>query len=179
MPGPPGSIPACAGETPPTSTLRTTVPVYPRVCGGNARSQITSKSRGGLSPRVRGKRPGRGDVAGQQRSIPACAGETWPRGAYQIPREVYPRVCGGNLQPLALAGNDEGLSPRVRGKRVISLHPPYFHGSIPACAGETLFQGQTWRIAKVYPRVCGGNFYNSAMDAPQNGLSPRVRGKRF
>ena len=71
----PGSIPACAGEA-----VRCRVPsglwrVYPRVCGG---SPVRVEDHGliqGLSPRVRGKRPGFRICVAGYRSIPACAGE--------------------------------------------------------------------------------------------------------
>ena len=77
------SIPACAGETSPACISTSMPPVYPRVCGGNiayANRHATDK---GLSPRVRGKRIAEKLSRGQERSIPACAGETFHR--YTVP----------------------------------------------------------------------------------------------
>ena len=69
------SIPACAGEPRSMRIRRETGTVYPRVCGGTARSLCMVMSGIGLSPRVRGNPTawtGRMKLTG---SIPACAGE--------------------------------------------------------------------------------------------------------
>ena len=48
------SIPACAGE-PSSGAFRARVSwVYPRVCGGAGRVELTHPTAAGLSPRVRG-----------------------------------------------------------------------------------------------------------------------------
>ena len=73
------------------------------------------------------------------RSIPACAGETIQ---IRIPAQrggVYPRVCGGNVPMTPLGSFVSGLSPRVRGKRNHSKIGTPAPGSIPACAGETVY----------------------------------------
>ena len=69
-----------------------------------------------------------------------------------------------------------GLSPRVRGNRLLDRRSEIGMGSIPASAGEplvyTLFNGQ----GRVYPRECGGTA-NAVQTLEDNGgLSPRVRG---
>ena len=69
------SIPACAGEAGIGGRIFRITGVYPRVCGGSVRASSTSSKSEGLSPRVRGKRPGSGCPARPMRSIPACAGE--------------------------------------------------------------------------------------------------------
>ena len=48
-------------------------------------------------------------------SIPACAGEPPLTDETGAPKTVYPRVCGGTELGYQYVGNDEGLSPRVRG----------------------------------------------------------------
>ena len=70
-----GSIPACAGEPTPSRRWRRRGRVYPRVCGGTAKTQRPVFGIEGLSPRVRGNQHILGGGAGNQRSIPACAGE--------------------------------------------------------------------------------------------------------
>ena len=70
------SIPAWAGETAGRPLLILTLPVYPRVGGGNPHRRLCRPERNGLSPRGRGKR---GCGTGFRRppgSIPAWAGET-------------------------------------------------------------------------------------------------------
>ena len=152
-----GSIPACAGETSPEFSGRARRRVYPRVCGGNWRDEAPVTRVRGLSPRVRGKLSAFPLSGRNRRSIPACAGETHCPAGIGLPCAVYPRVCGGNATPIAIALNDNGLSPRVRGKRCGNSYPSAGRGSIPACAGETEFPLSTLSRGKVYPRVCGGN----------------------
>ena len=53
-----GSIPACAGEPGPVSGGVRTRGVYPRVCGGTNDGADGHAFGAGLSPRVRGNRPG-------------------------------------------------------------------------------------------------------------------------
>ena len=112
-----GSIPARAGE--PESPIRWAcrTAVYPRACGGTDWDLCFIKSRGGLSPRVRGN-PGpaqRRVVDGG--SIPARAGEPSPRSRNCIQAGVYPRACGGTIGRAPQTERDQGLSPRVRGNR--------------------------------------------------------------
>ena len=135
--------------------------------------------RQGLSPRVRGKRWGADWAIKLGRSIPACAGETTWYPVKSLYRAVYPRVCGGNVQPVGVIPQPEGLSPRVRGKRLWRVAAGAARGSIPACAGETGAEAAPAAAARVYPRVCGGNAMAAAISDAAKGLSPRVRGKRL
>ena len=91
----------------------------------------------GLSPRVRGKLLWQGLGIYNQRSIPACAGETLRKAPDGNFYEVYPRVCGGNVADVVAPGAIIGLSPRVRGKHIAHRTGVNAIGSIPACAGET------------------------------------------
>ena len=151
-----GSIPACAGEPRwhPPSPARGGV--YPRVCGGTIEIiRLGFENQG---------------------SIPACAGEPVNRGQVFCHRGVYPRVCGGTgfggHSLLALLG----LSPRVRGNRLRRPLAPCSPGSIPACAGEPIADGDWVIIYEVYPRVCGGTTGRKKENGKEEGLSPRVRG---
>ncbi len=151
--------------------------VYPRVCGGNLVKNKIGVYLTGLSPRVRGKqRYGIRRVL-DLGSIPACAGETPVPAASTTYRAVYPRVCGGNPPELVEQIIELGLSPRVRGKRVLAYLPKKYYRSIPACAGETLSTPRSFAKFMVYPRVCGGNTIRNPMPLLADGLSPRVRGK--
>ena len=133
---PSGSIPACAGEPVTAPRLYDHATVYPRVCGGTQAVSRASAPPRGLSPRVRGN-PGRlPRICTAPRSIPACAGEPLigsPRGSSCM---VYPRVCGGTPKQVRSSLLLRGLSPRVRGNRVVGDGAPAPKGSIPACAGE-------------------------------------------
>ena len=170
------SIPACAGEPNRFSRRPKRSGVYPRVCGGTGFTLHPDGDAWGLSPRVRGNRGQLGMFESHDRSIPACAGEPISlSGAYTL-AWVYPRVCGGTVQPPCLYKILPGLSPRVRGNPRKSFERAWSIGSIPACAGEPLVDPLPKRLDEVYPRVCGGT--PSALARRQHGwgLSPRVRG---
>ena len=72
----------------------------------------------GLSPRVRGNPAQVAFTATAHGSIPACAGEPIPHTVILPIRQVYPRVCGGTVIEIQMAGASSGLSPRVRGNRL-------------------------------------------------------------
>ena len=174
-----GSIPACAGE-PGTMMVRCSGDeVYPRVCGGTARSNRAMSSVHGLSPRVRGNQHLAQGCGHRVGSIPACAGEP-PRcpGPRRCP-PVYPRVCGGTAssQPMELA--TLGLSPRVRGNQPSRQGRQGQGRSIPACAGEPSCAGIGPPPPRVYPRVCGGTAREWYVSLNGGGLSPRVRGNHL
>ena len=134
-----GSIPACAGEPLLSRLFSSSVPVYPRVCGGTVKSGRKGLPGTGLSPRVRGNH-----YIGNLRhigiwSIPACAGEPDVAGVAGNLPTVYPRVCGGTVMDGSLSLNDayaKGLSPRVRGNQLPVAFFRQGIRSIPACAGE-------------------------------------------
>ena len=89
---------------------------------------------------------------------------------------VYPRVCGGTRFLRSPALPSAGLSPRVRGNRVLKNARPHRDWSIPACAGEPCRKCDRPSIRRVYPRVCGGTDPAGQNQIPEFGLSPRVRG---
>ena len=111
----------------------------------------------GLSPLVRGKLNNYDSFPITEGSIPACAGETHGAIWLMCNVRVYPRLCGGNCAVIVSAFSEMGLSPLVRGKQMRILEDLAFHGSIPACAGETTAKRQKLAAKWVYPRLCGGN----------------------
>ena len=173
----PRSIPACAGEATPTPAEIYQAAVYPRVCGGSTAAAARPPLGGGLSPRVRGKRKETGLDYPLFRSIPACAGEAVAAAGGRAQRRVYPRVCGGSPSWRRWRRGRRGLSPRVRGKPMLSRTPVDCVWSIPACAGEACPAPTAHRSGRVYPRVCGGSAHRRFLETGHTGLSPRVRGK--
>ena len=113
-----------------------------------------------------------------RRSIPACAGE--PESSTPAPSSarVYPRVCGGTSVVGCGRGVAIGLSPRVRGNRLLRERRALQRRSIPACAGEPRQIELSVLAWRVYPRVCGGTSEWEIAGEPWQGLSPRVRGNR-
>ena len=170
------SIPACAGEPQHQHGRQQYDGVYPRVCGGTAGHRRPPAERPGLSPRVRGNPTWYAFRRRDGGSIPACAGEPRRRRDGQPGTRVYPRVCGGTTGICAKGVIVPGLSPRVRGNRVLYAFRRRDGGSIPACAGEPGPSGVRRPRCKVYPRVCGGTPHPAAGTRTRLGLSPRVRG---
>ena len=194
-----GSIPACAGEPPASSSRRVAPSVYPRVCGGTPTRRRYGGTRFGLSPRVRGNHVLLLYPHDTYGSIPACAGEPSTPTADRGTSWVYPRVCGGTVPQIGNAGVQPGLSPRVRGNRSGGVSGAAMGGglsprvrgnrrggaggrrsdrSIPACAGEPPWSVTDTCTVAVYPRVCGGTRRGSGRRIGICGLSPRVRGNR-
>ena len=69
-----------------------------------------------------------------------------------------------------------GLSPRVRGNRLLRLPSCIHTRSIPACTGEPIARFGIVRNTRVYPRVYGGTPVSGVQRRQGQGLSPRVRG---
>ena len=130
---------------------------HPRGCGAD---QITTGSPGhqqGSSPRVRGRRVEAVSVRQRCGLIPAGAGQTFEGVPRRAVRRAHPRGCGAD-RILRSRGGDHGSSPRVRGRRSLTL------------AG--------WRLSRAHPRGCGADrlVVNGKTSPP--GSSPRVRGRR-
>jgi len=150
------SIPACAGASRMDHRESDCLEVYPRVCGGILHALSRSVHETGLSPRVRGHHCEHFSTNATPRSIPTCAGASTTRGMDDVGPAVYPHVCGGIAENLALQEPESGLSPRVRGHPKCDRPAPHGAGSIPTCAGAS-HAGYTKGGASC-------------------GLSPRVRG---
>ena len=172
------SIPACAGEPPGRRGSANCSRVYPRLCGGTIHQDDREAWESGLSPLVRGNLLKQCRLVAVPGSIPACAGEPESRRFSGSGVTVYPRLCGGTAGLHLWDGWQRGLSPLVRGNRVLRGSQPDGVGSIPACAGEPRpSRWLGWR-RRVYPRLCGGTG-NAILRIPMmRGLSPLVRGNR-
>ena len=131
-------IPACAGNSSQTVSIRDARPVHPRVCGEQAGSFSFTTGRPGSSPRVRGT--AQQDIAciGVQRFIPACAGNSAGADAAEPAGSVHPRVCGEQTGTSPNAASASGSSPRVRGTGFFAADRPSLARFIPACAGNRL-----------------------------------------
>ena len=129
-------IPACAGNRPPTSPLRNTATVHPRVCGEQLRGSVAVLRPCGSSPRVRGTADSRLIGIVELRFIPACAGNSREVTEDHRDAPVHPRVCGEQCSFVVSVICSGGSSPRVRGT-VFRIHPgDARHRFIPACAGN-------------------------------------------
>ena len=86
-------------------------------------------------------------------------------------------MCGENLHGVGEVRPPFGSSPRVRGKRPGRARWPIRRRLIPACAGKTRTWPCSTRYGRAHPRVCGENVWAPQAGDPDEGSSPRVRGK--
>ncbi len=200
------SIPAGAGEPVRSAPTDSSTWVYPRRCGGTSGRPAEAGRVWGLSPQVRGNREKRGAHDSRHGSIPAGAGEPDRSPRSSAATGVYPRRCGGTAPVPAPTASTTGLSPQVRGNRVVprrcggtgsspfmtwlpmGLSPQVrgnpgsrrrrrgHPGSIPAGAGEPAPWARPRARSRVYPRRCGGTLLFIARSPGLLGLSPQVRG---
>ena len=144
--------------------------------GETPASSYFGEWRWGLSPHVRGnrKRTGRGRlIVG---SIPACTGKPSGRILRNPRYGVYPRMYGETADVRAESTGQQGLSPHVRGNRVLVAGSERLGRSIPACTGKPRTPPAATRAAKVYPRMYGETPSTAHHCATVGGLSPHVRG---
>ncbi len=117
---------------------------------------ISPMSFRGSSPQVRGTRCHHGCRYGQQRFIPAGAGNTGRATTWSRSDLVHPRTRGEHGLPRQLAKN---------------------HGRfIPAGAGNTSRVGPCDPAATVHPRICGEHDAYRHTVHGASGSSPRMRG---
>ena len=89
---------------------------------------------------------------------------------------LSPRVRGNRLICNRRLAKLSGLSPRVRGNRVGNAVNRQSIGSIPTCAGQPSGWLACVGCQGVYPHVCGAAKLPDMATSPVRGLSPRVRG---
>ena len=170
-------IPAWAGKTPRSTAQGSRVPAHPRVGGENSVSRRTGVVGRGSSPRGRGKLgrwwrpwPSRG-------LIPAWAGKTLGSLTVGDGSRAHPRVGGENLGGSAARPEDDGSSPRGRGKQCVYRSHMVSFRLIPAWAGKTVPLPPSPTGWRAHPRVGGENFLIVEVAEKLDGSSPRGRGK--
>ena len=173
-----GLIPARAGKTTSIRRHRCSPRAHPRACGENASLDLESSVFIGSSPRVRGKRRGRGRPTDHDGLIPARAGKTRATARKSSGAQAHPRACGENVVPEQAQVDPAGSSPRVRGKLGHDLLGDEADGLIPARAGKTPMDSSTTPTRRAHPRACGENLTRDKWARRRAGSSPRVRGKR-
>ena len=89
---------------------------------------------------------------------------------------VYPRAGGATARDRLVRRTGGGLSPRWRGnphRLAVGLASTR---SIPALAGQPLWNSERYSSAAVYPRAGGATVLGLDPDCHLDGLSPRWRG---
>ena len=134
-------------------------------------------TRGGSSPRMRGKLGPLNPKRRAPRLIPAYAGKTRAIVFRPVLRRAHPRVCGENLTVNENGEISGGSSPRMRGKRHGGRRKLSRDRLIPAYAGKTWCGIRPRRTERAHPRVCGENITGRRDLDIAPGSSPRMRGK--
>ncbi len=169
-------IPAYAGNILRIKRRGSNTAVHPRVCGEHNYYAASAASSSGSSPRMRGTLTSTHEKIGQNRFIPAYAGNMLFTHNARRGGTVHPRVCGEHRKPKTGDLPRYGSSPRMRGTyRTIKVYIAKTR-FIPAYAGNILTQGQRAYILAVHPRVCGEHRTPSPTTVRQFGSSPRMRG---
>ena len=173
-----GWIPAGAGETPQIVACRPSCRVDPRGGGGDPPAAPKPSAAMGGSPRGRGRRRHRLPPRDGGGWIPAGAGETRRPAAYRARPGVDPRGGGGDRQEFLRCTSATGGSPRGRGRLEIVEEALAGSGWIPAGAGETRPSRERPAPSRVDPRGGGGDTSVNVRLPPDQGGSPRGRGRR-
>ena len=172
-----GLIPAGAGQTSESVQTGRGRRAHPRGCGADGIRKAWNLVSKGSSPRVRGRPEVRSRHAAGMGLIPAGAGQTSGCGTRCSCRRAHPRGCGADnadeLEHRSIAGS----SPRVRGRRAISILKGGEGGLIPAGAGQTSSKTPARSTAPAHPRGCGADLPAGHGAGGRRGSSPRVRGR--
>jgi len=134
----PGSIPACAGQSPRAHLREDRARVHPRVRGAVRSPSVIARIRAGPSPRARGSPYVALAGSKDSGSIPACAGQSHLSARRLVVSWVHPRVRGAVVTGLVSPVASVGPSPRARGSLRQELGANAQGGSIPACAGQSV-----------------------------------------
>ena len=174
-----GTIPAPAGKPHSRLAAQWQGRDYPRACGETDWNESDSTDDSGLSPRLRGNRLRHAPSRRPRGTIPAPAGKPRYRARRQRQTRDYPRACGETaIVSFAKAGH-LGLSPRLRGNRVLPHAQELLRGTIPAPAGKPHSRLAAQWQGRDYPRACGETDWNESDSTDDSGLSPRLRGNRL
>ena len=169
-------IPACAGNSICAEMAAGRDPVHPRVRGEQPTSSALYHHSAGSSPRARGTGAPPSTLRQTSRFIPACAGNSFPRGSSARAWSVHPRVRGEQTLTLVLSGTGHGSSPRARGTADWLSAAHRCRRFIPACAGNRACAALAAGLKPVHPRVRGEQRNPLMSHIRLTGSSPRARG---
>ena len=110
-----GIIPAYAGNTRNTFSVKSVPRDHPRVCGEHRWWDAAHVGAAGSSPRMRGTPENLKACAYDCGIIPAYAGNTPSRSKESTWTRDHPRVCGEHMLAARSVTSPMGSSPRMRG----------------------------------------------------------------
>ena len=172
-------IPAHAGNSFNGEEGKFAATVHPRACGEQRAVARNTVRQCGSSPRMRGTVAVDLALQGNQRFIPAHAGNSSAGEITVLSTSVHPRACGEQGMAGLGRARAAGSSPRMRGTGHYFGHAPPPSRFIPAHAGN-----RRNRIVKptqraVHPRACGEQRLGRFLRVRRLGSSPRMRGTVF
>ncbi len=172
-----GIIPANTGKI----TMRLRVPCvrrdHPREYGENGGGKKQVFTRGGSSPRIRGKFISYSLLTTLSGIIPANTGKIPSTAAPPPCLPDHPREYGENRTSCMRASTWTGSSPRIRGKFSAFGEGELVGGIIPANTGK-MELGVEWSgFSRDHPREYGENSVSNLPPRFAMGSSPRIRGK--
>ena len=171
-----GIIPAHAGLTAVSPSMRSARWDHPRACGAHVRRRSGAFESMGSSPRMRGSRRAARDNLEAIGIIPAHAGLTSSVVNLEAVAMDHPRACGAHTSRKCQCGSSLGSSPRMRGSPLAAIPPCITLGIIPAHAGLTKFGTVYQYERRDHPRACGAHWPKIAHCYELAGSSPRMRG---
>ena len=138
-----GITPACAGNRFGDHAVKQSCQDHPRVCGEQLDEDVENVKITGSPPRVRGTVEWYFSLPNCQGITPACAGNSLRSARSSQAEWDHPRVCGEQSVPRNTLNSIVGSPPRVRGTENIFPFCVVDIGITPACAGNSLFQGES------------------------------------
>ena len=175
----PGLIPAHAGKTCRSLTIRLPSGAHPRSRGENPDLLRGHRSVSGSSPLTRGKRRVTRRRPHPRWLIPAHAGKTGVGDVGNGGHWAHPRSRGENQLGKRRVEGVKGSSPLTRGKLEVPTGPGGGDGLIPAHAGKTHSSFGRNEGRPAHPRSRGENVKVSVVAETKSGSSPLTRGKRL
>ena len=169
-------IPAGAGNTAGTPSVRKISAVYPRWRGEHVQGVLLTGSQTGLSPLARGTLQIHTECERYERFIPAGAGNTRQISRRTGKNSVYPRWRGEHPSRCAVIPAESGLSPLARGTPIPVPSAISLRRFIPAGAGNTTLTIRPQISRPVYPRWRWEHETTAATLILHASLSPLARG---
>ena len=171
-----GIIPACAGNTRRTYEKTTRRRDHPRMRGEHRFGMACALFHAGSSPHARGTRESNLKTDYLPGIIPACAGNTFDRARNEIRKQDHPRMRGEHPFRSITVISAPLSSPHARGTPSDKGNSVSHTGIIPACAGNTSWDGIVSKKGRDHPRMRGEHGLLVVLWLCWLGSSPHARG---